>query len=64
MMPYKDGLRIPEIDTSLCIGCGGCEYICPTRPRAIIVYGNHEHEIAKMPEIQIQEKKEVDGFGF
>ena len=64
MIPYKDRLRIPEIDLSLCIGCGGCEYICPTRPRSIIVFGNSEHEIAKMPEIQVQEEIEVDGFGF
>ena len=64
MIPYKEGLRIPEIDTSLCIGCGGCEYICPTRPRAIIVYGNSEHEIVKMPEKQVQEQKEVQDFGF
>ena len=64
MIPYKEGLRIPEIDTTLCIGCGGCEYICPTRPRAIIVYGNSEHEIVEMPEKQLQEKIEVDDFGF
>jgi len=64
MIPYKEGLLIPEIDLSLCIGCGGCEYICPTRPRAIIVYGNPEHEIVQMPEIQMQEKKEVNDFGF
>ena len=64
MIPYKDGLRIPEVDVSLCIGCGGCEYICPVRPRAIIVYGNSEHETVKMPEIQEQEKKEIDDFGF
>jgi len=64
MVFYKEGLRIPEIDTSLCIGCGGCEYICPTRPRAIIVNGNAVHEIAKMPEKQVQEKIKVDDFGF
>jgi len=64
MIFYKEGLRIPEIDLSLCIGCGGCEYICPTRPRAIIVYGNPEHETVEMPEIQVQEKIEVDDFGF
>ena len=64
MVHYKEGLRIPEIDISLCIGCGGCEYICPTRPRAIIVYGNSEHETVKMPEIQVQEKIEVTDFGF
>lgn len=57
MVPYKDSLRIPQVDQSLCIGCGGCEYICPARPRAIIVSGNLEHEIAKKPEVQEQEQK-------
>ena len=65
MVPYnEEGQRVPEVDLSLCIGCGGCEYICPTRPRAIIVYGNPEHETVKLPEKQVQEKKEVDDFGF
>lgn len=29
MVPYKDGLTIPQAHTDICIGCGGCEYICP-----------------------------------
>lgn len=43
MVPYGDpekGLTIPHIDQSICIGCGGCESICPARPhKAIYVEG-------------------------
>lgn len=47
MVPWKDGLTIPQIDEELCIGCGGCEFICPVRPdRAIVVDGLNHHETA------------------
>jgi Polyferredoxin len=50
MVPYGDpskNLVIPQIDDKLCIGCGGCEHICPVRPyRAIYVDGLTEHEKA------------------
>ncbi len=41
MVPYgNEGLTIPEVHPELCIGCGGCEYICPVRPlRAVRVDG-------------------------
>ncbi len=56
MVPYKDGITIPETDQDLCIGCGACEYICPTRPyRAIYVDGNKVHQQAKEP---VQEELE------
>lgn len=65
MQPYKGDLRIPVIDQNLCVGCGGCEYICPTRPyRAIYVVGNPVHKQALIPEEKEQKKIEVDGFGF
>ena len=36
--------RIPSVDTSLCIGCGTCEYLCPSRPySAIHVNGREKH---------------------
>lgn len=39
-----DGLKIPAVDESLCIGCGACEYLCPSRPfSAITVNGLHVH---------------------
>lgn len=48
MVPWKGNLTIPEIDPELCIGCGGCEFICPVRPdKAIVVNGLRIHERAK-----------------
>ncbi|MDR0828565.1 MAG: 4Fe-4S dicluster domain-containing protein [Prevotellaceae bacterium] len=65
MMPYKDGLTIPTINTDLCIGCGGCEFICPVRPeRAIFIEGNEKHEEAKVQQEGKVEKIVIDGFGF
>ncbi|MCL2026783.1 MAG: 4Fe-4S dicluster domain-containing protein, partial [Leptospirales bacterium] len=50
MVPYKDGLVIPEINQAICIGCGACENMCPIRPmRAIYVEGNRVHERAELP---------------
>lgn len=39
MVPYHNGLTIPSIDPSICVGCGACESICPVRPLAIFVEG-------------------------
>jgi ferredoxin-type protein NapF len=65
MQPYKGNLRIPTILHDLCVGCGGCEYICPVRPfRAIYVEGNPIHLQAKVPEQQEQKKVKLDDFGF
>ena len=39
-----DSLRIPSVDESRCIGCGACEYLCPSRPySAIHVNGLQVH---------------------
>jgi ferredoxin len=41
---FSDSLKIPVIDTALCIGCGACEHLCPARPfSAIYVEGNVRH---------------------
>jgi len=40
--PIADGKRLPKVDFSLCIGCGACRYVCPARPRAIIVEGESD----------------------
>jgi ferredoxin len=38
-------LKRPVIDTSRCIGCGACEYVCPARPfTGIYVEGHLVHK--------------------
>ena len=65
MVPYGDGLRIPEVNPEICLGCGGCEYVCPVQPqKAIIVEPWAVHAVAKPPVIEEQEKVEIDDFGF
>lgn len=52
MVPYKEGLTIPETDQEICIGCGACEFACPVKPHtAIYIEGNEVHQVAKSPEI-------------
>ena len=42
----ETSLKIPAINESLCIGCGACEYLCPSRPlSAIYVEGHPIHKI-------------------
>ncbi len=60
MIPYKNGLVIPEVTENICVGCGACEFACPVDPphKAIYVEGNPEHQAAQKPK---QEKlEEVD----
>lgn len=65
MVPYKDGLTIPQTDTEICVGCGGCEYVCPVRPfRAVYIEGNPVQKEAKPFHDPEQEELEIDGFGF
>lgn len=65
MVPYKDGLTIPQVNTEICVGCGGCEYVCPARPfRAIYIEGNPVQKEAKPFKETETEKIEVDDFGF
>jgi polyferredoxin len=65
MIPYKDGLTIPYINVEICIGCGGCEFICPVRPfRAIHIEGHAVQGKAKPFEEQENEEKKIDSFGF
>lgn len=65
MVPYKDGLTIPSINPDICVGCGGCEFICPVRPyTAIHVEGNAIHQKAKPIEKGEEKKVKIDDFGF
>jgi ferredoxin len=50
MVSWKNGLRIPQVNPDLCIGCGCCEHICPARPaKAVIVDGLAVQEKAVKP---------------
>jgi ferredoxin len=63
MVDYKGELSIPEVDSSLCVGCGGCEYICPAEPnKAIFVEGIAVHRVVKQKPKEAA--KEADSFGF
>lgn len=62
MVPYKGTLTIPEVNPDLCIGCGGCESICPVR--AIIVKANEVHQSVEKPKEEEVKNIEIDDFGF
>ena len=65
MVPYKGTLTIPQVEAELCVGCGGCESICPVRPvRAIVVISNPVHQTAQLPEDEEVKEFDVDDFGF
>jgi len=65
MIEYKGTLTIPKVEPELCIGCGGCESICPVRPeRAIIIISNPVHQTAEKPKEEEIQQVDVDDFGF
>ncbi|GAB1474954.1 hypothetical protein MASR2M69_23950 [Bacteroidota bacterium] len=66
MVPYGDtSLFIPNLNADICIGCGGCEYICPAVPeKAMVVYALEIQGTAQKPTEDKQEKVKVDDFGF
>jgi polyferredoxin len=65
MIPFKNGLTIPEVTPNLCIGCGGCESICPVSPyQAIYVEGLSTQATAKKPVKEKKFEKKIVDFGF
>ena len=65
MVPYEGTLTIPKVEPDLCIGCGGCESICPVRPeRAIVIISNPVHLTVEKPKEEEVKKFDVDDFGF
>ncbi|MDR2498732.1 MAG: 4Fe-4S binding protein [Tannerellaceae bacterium] len=65
MVPYTGTLTIPQVEPELCIGCGGCESICPVRPlRAIVVVANASHQRIDPLEEEESEQIETEEFAF
>ncbi|MDR1336890.1 MAG: 4Fe-4S binding protein [Tannerella sp.] len=65
MVPYKGTLTIPQVEPELCVGCGGCESICPVRPvRAILIDANETHLTAEKPKEEEALDISIDEFGF
>lgn len=65
MIPWKHGLTRPKVvNLAACIGCGGCESICPVTRVAMFVNRNEVQVKATPPTVEKQEKVEIDGFGF
>lgn len=65
MIPYQEGLTIPSVNADICVGCGGCEYVCPVRPfRAIYIEGNSVHQEAKAFKEAEKTEEIPDDFGF
>jgi ferredoxin len=65
MVPYRGGLTRPRVDTTICVGCGGCEYICPVRPaRAIYVEGHAVQADRAAFKEEAAGEVVIDDFGF
>lgn len=64
MVPYKGALTIPETNQDICVGCGGCEYVCPAIPyKAIFVEGLTAHNTIEIKHEEVEEMV-IDEFGF
>jgi len=64
MVPYKGALTIPETNQDICVGCGGCEYVCPAIPyKAIFVEGLSTHSLIEIEKAEVEDIV-IDDFGF
>lgn len=64
MKAWKDALTIPFIDQRICVGCGGCEYICPAEPMKAIYVEGLEEQILIVIEKREKQEVVIDDFGF
>jgi formate hydrogenlyase subunit 6/NADH:ubiquinone oxidoreductase subunit I len=60
-VPYGKDLMAPEVDESVCVGCGACEHACPVNPKAIYVEGNEIQSSAKKKERVSPENRKGKG---
>jgi ferredoxin len=64
LVPYKNYLETPDIIQDICVGCGACEYVCPSKPvKAIFVEGITKHQTVRLNEVEVI-KQETEDFGF
>jgi ferredoxin len=58
-----NGLLHPEVDQDLCTGCGACQFVCPTEPKALVVTGLEKHQVVDLSKTKENpEDENVDDF--